>query len=79
MLEIILVKETHNCVVCGCRVRKSNKEMEYLGVVCSRCFRMSNEKYDEMVNKMAIKKIKLILDQIAEIKTKYQYLQSPFI
>ena len=44
------------CVSCGCRLRKCNKELEYLGVVCSKCYRMSNKRYYELVDILSKKK-----------------------
>ena len=52
------------CVSCGCRLRKCNKELEYLGVVCSKCYRMSNKRYYELVDILSKKKIEFILLEI---------------
>lgn len=52
------------CISCGCRLRKCNKELEYVGVVCSTCYRMSDNKYHELVEVLSEKKIQFILREI---------------
>ena len=56
------------CVSCGCSLRKINKELEYLGIVCSICYRMSNKKYHELVDILSKKKIEFILKEIEKTK-----------
>lgn len=56
------------CVACGCRLRKCNKELEYLGVVCSTCYRMSNKKYYELVDILSRKKIIYIIENINKLR-----------
>lgn len=58
------------CSCCGCRMRKCNKELEYLGVVCSVCFRMSDKKYYKLVDIFSKIKSKYILDEIKKINKK---------
>ena len=52
------------CVCCGCRMRKDNKALEFLGLVCSTCFRMSNKQYYSLVDILSNKKIEFILNEI---------------
>ncbi len=52
------------CVCCGCRLRKCNKALEYLGVVCSKCYRMSNKQYYYLVDILSKKKIEFILNEL---------------
>ena len=55
------------CCVCSTKIREP-KELYYLGVVCSKCFRMSKEKYVELVDEMSKLKIKLILSECQKIR-----------
>jgi len=56
------------CSVCGTKTREP-KELHYLGIVCSKCFRMSKKKYCELVDEMAMIKINYILKECKKIKT----------
>ena len=38
------------CVSCGSHLRKTNKKLEYVGIVCSVCYRMSEKKYHELID-----------------------------
>ncbi len=37
----------NTCPICSTTIRKANKEMEYIGIVCSKCYRMSDKKYKQ--------------------------------
>ena len=56
------------CCCCGCRLRVFNKALEYIGVVCSTCYRMSNKKYHIYVDKISNNKINFILKEIESNK-----------
>ena len=56
------------CCVCGTKTREP-KELHYLGIVCSKCYRMSKKKYCELVDEMALIKIGYIMDEVGRIKT----------
>jgi len=55
------------CCVCGNKLRQP-KELHYLGLVCSKCFRMSKERYVELVDIMSKLKINFILEECSKIK-----------
>ncbi len=59
--------EEKYCCVCNTQLR-SIKKLDFLGHVCSTCYRMSKKKYCELVDKMALKKIDLIMKEVALIK-----------
>lgn len=59
------------CSVCGCRLRKCNKELEYIGVVCSKCYRMSNKRYYHLVDIKSKEKIKYIIENIEKLSVGY--------
>ena len=56
------------CVACGCRMRKFNKKIEYLGICCSKCYRMSDKNYYKLVDKISKIKIDYILKELEKIK-----------
>lgn len=60
-----------NCNVCNSRIRKTTYNLYYIGNVCSKCFRMSKEKYCEVVEIISLKKIQFILEEILKDKEKY--------
>ncbi len=53
--------ESLYCVCCGCRIRKRDKEMEYVGIVCSKCFRMSTDRYYKVVDELCKRRTEEIL------------------
>ena len=59
--------EDKYCCVCNTQLR-SIKKLDFLGCVCSTCYRMSKKKYCDLVDKMALKKIELIMQEVAMIK-----------
>jgi len=65
------ILDNYYCCVCDTKIRKPNKEMEYLGFVCSTCFRMSKKTYIEYVDIMSKIKIQNILNEIKIIKRLY--------
>lgn len=60
-----------NCNVCYSRLRKTNYELHYIGVVCSKCFRMSKKKYCELVDLIALRKVNYIIKELLKDKEKY--------
>ncbi len=52
-----------NCFLCMKKLRQNKYELDYIGQVCSACFRISREKY-------VIK-----VDEIAEKRLEYLYLE----
>tara|TARA_Y100001938_G_C8058670_1_gene415927 strand:- start:646 stop:846 length:201 start_codon:yes stop_codon:yes gene_type:complete len=60
--------EEDKCCVCGSNLRVINKRMEFLGLVCSVCFRMSRKNYIRQVELMALKKIEMIMNEVNRIR-----------
>ena len=58
------------CCVCGSKLR-SEKHLDFLGSVCSICFRMSKKKYCILVDTMAYEKINFILKEVDKIKKQF--------
>ena len=52
------------CVGCGSRLLKKNKTMQFIGLVCSRCFRLSNARYVEMVDRIARQRFDWVLSEV---------------
>ncbi len=52
------------CVGCGSKLLKRDKTMEYLGLVCSRCFRLSNARYIELVDRIAKQRFQWVLKEV---------------
>ena len=50
------------CVGCG------SKLLEYLGLVCSRCFRLSNARYVELVDRIAKQRFQWVLKEVQNAK-----------
>tara|TARA_R110000822_G_scaffold39013_1_gene107564 strand:+ start:170 stop:337 length:168 start_codon:yes stop_codon:yes gene_type:complete len=42
--------------------------MEYLGLVCSRCFRLSNARYVELVDRIAKQRFQWVLKEVQNAK-----------
>lgn len=55
-----------NCSICTTTIRKPNKEMEYIGLVCSKCYRMSDKQYKKYVDIVCKKREKIIADELKE-------------
>lgn len=60
------------CKVCNCSIRIPNKQMEYVGFVCSTCYRMSDKKYKEIVKVISLEKIENIMNEIKRLKVIYE-------
>jgi len=58
------------CAVCGIGLRKTNKALEYIGVVCSNCYRMSDKRYYQTVDKVSQERIEFIIKTINDNKVK---------
>jgi hypothetical protein len=56
------------CVGCGSKLLKRDKTMEYLGLVCSRCFRLSNARYIELVDRIAKRRFQWVLMEVQHAK-----------
>ena len=49
-----------------------NKEFEYIGVVCSSCFRMSKKRYCVLVDKISEIRMNFILNEIENYKNQIE-------
>ncbi len=67
MILVDLNEEYSRCCVCGTKLR-SYKHLDFLGCVCSKCYRMSKKKYCHLVDKMALKKSDLAMKEVKTIK-----------
>lgn len=62
-MEIEIKK--NNCNICNASIQKNkNKEFEYIGVVCSACFRMSKKRYCELVDLISDMRVKFIMNEL---------------
>lgn len=52
------------CSICSTTIRKPDKEMEYIGLVCSKCFRMSDKVYKQYVDIICKKRTDNIIKQL---------------
>lgn len=60
----LAIKKNH-CNICNASIQKNkNKEFEYIGVVCSACFRMSKKRYCELVDTISEMRMKFIMNEI---------------
>ena len=59
-----------NCSICSTTLRKDNKEMEYIGLVCSKCYRMSDIQYKQYVDIICKKREKNITEELRKYFTK---------
>ena len=46
-----------NCFLCMKKLRQNKYELDYIGQVCSACFRISREKYVIKVDEIAEKRL----------------------
>ena len=61
------------CNICNVSVHKNmNKEFEYIGVVCSSCFRMSKKRYCDLVDKISKIRMDFILNEVKNYKNQLQ-------
>ena len=56
------------CVGCGSRLHRKNKRMEYCGLVCSKCFRLSHDKYVDLVDRIAKQRFEYVLEECAKLR-----------
>lgn len=60
------------CVVCGVKARTLKYSLDYLGITCSTCFRMSKEDYIKYVDLICERKVNEILEECKKIKCLYR-------
>jgi Fe-S oxidoreductase len=56
----------NNCSICSTTIRKPDKEMEYIGLVCSKCYRMSDKLYKQYVDIICKKRENIIIQELKE-------------
>lgn len=56
----------NNCSICSTTIRKPDKEMEYIGLVCSKCYRMSDKLYKQYVDIICKKRENVIIQELKE-------------
>ena len=56
----------NNCSICSTTIRKPDKEMEYIGLVCSKCYRMSDKLYKQYVDIICKKRENIIIKELKE-------------
>lgn len=56
----------NNCPICSTTIRKPDKEMEYIGLVCSKCYRMSDKLYKQYVDIICKKRENIIIQELKE-------------
>ena len=62
-----------SCNICSVSIHKDmNKEFEYIGVVCSSCFRMSKKRYCVLVDKISEIRMNFILNEIENYKNQIE-------
>mgnify|MGYP003658222620 FL=1 len=67
--QMELAIKKNNCNICNASIQKNKtKEFEYIGVVCSACFRMSKKRYCKLVDTITEMKIKFIMNEIENYK-----------
>tara|TARA_R110000782_G_scaffold118540_1_gene209159 strand:+ start:543 stop:788 length:246 start_codon:yes stop_codon:yes gene_type:complete len=61
------------CNICNVSIHKNmNKEFEYIGVVCSNCFRMSKKRYCLLVDKISKIRMEFILNEVENYKSQIE-------
>lgn len=61
------------CNICNVSIHKNmNKEFEYIGVVCSSCFRMSKKRYCSLVDKISKIRMEFILNEVENYKNQLE-------
>ena len=58
--------EARFCVSCGARIVRTNKILEYAGIVCSQCFRMSHVAYLELVERIGQQRHDFLVEQLRQ-------------
>ena len=56
----------NNCSICSTTIRKPDKEMEYIGLVCSKCYRMSDKLYKQYVDIICKKRENIIIQELKD-------------
>jgi len=65
--------EKQICNICNVSIHKNmNKEFEYIGVVCSSCFRMSKKRYCFLVDKISKIRMEFILNEVENYKNQLE-------
>ena len=55
-----------NCFLCMKKLRQTKYELDYIGQVCSACFRISKENYVKKVDELALKRLEYLYLEIAK-------------
>lgn len=55
-----------NCFLCLKKLRQSKYELDYLGQVCSACFRMSRQSYVKKVDEISLKRLEYLYLELAK-------------
>tara|TARA_R110001599_G_scaffold103072_1_gene262377 strand:+ start:4237 stop:4455 length:219 start_codon:yes stop_codon:yes gene_type:complete len=55
-----------SCPCCGTMIRRPDKKMEYIGIVCSKCYRMSDKLYKEYVDIICKKRENVIVEELKD-------------
>lgn len=58
------------CNLCFKKLRQNKYELDFIGQVCSTCFRISKEKYIKYVDKIAEQNLQYINLELMNIKHK---------
>lgn len=65
-----------NCFLCLKRIRKNKYELDYIGLVCSSCFRINKKKYAYYVDEIAKKNLEYINLELLNIKSNLKPFQT---
>jgi hypothetical protein len=63
------------CYLCFKKLRQTKYELDFIGQVCSTCFRISKEKYIKYVDEIAERNLAYINLEIMNIKHKLKPLK----
>jgi hypothetical protein len=63
------------CYLCLKKLRQTKYELDFIGQVCSTCFRISKEKYIKYVDEIAERNLNYINLEIMNIKHKLKPLK----
>ena len=65
--------EKQRCNICNVNIQKDmTKEFEYIGLVCSSCFRMSKKRYCILVDKISEIRMDFILNEVKNYKSQIE-------
>jgi hypothetical protein len=71
--DMVKYMEKQSCNICNVSIHKNmNKEFEYIGVVCSNCFRMSKKRYCSLVDKISKIRMEFILNEVENYKNQLE-------